>query len=138
MGLELKIQPAKLLDVLQDAGVDVRHVIEAIDAFSDVDGFLKKAEALFKIAKAVSEAIEWERLNGMDVDDAITLGTKALDALVEFSGTAWGVVPVGAIVEAYGSTIVGLLLKWAYEAIRDRDALDDDGFTDKIKAAFLN
>ena len=57
MGLELKIQPAKLLDVLQDAGVDVRHVIEAIDAFSDVDGFLKKAESLFKIAKAVSDSI---------------------------------------------------------------------------------
>ena len=138
MGIDIKFKPEAMLEVLKEFGVDIRHVIAAVEVFQQSDGFLKEAENLFRIAQAVAEAVEWERINGLSAEDAIHIGSKALDALFEFSGTAWGVVPVGAIVEAYDSTIVGLLLKWAYEAIRDRDALDDDGFTDKIKAAFLN
>lgn len=137
MGIDIKIRPELMLDYLKGEGVDIRHIVDAVDAFQDADGFLQKAEHLFIIAKSVSEAVEWERINGMTVDDAIRIGTKALDELIEFSGTAWGIIPAGAIIEAYDSTIVSLLLKWAYEAIRDRDNLDDDDFADKVKAAFV-
>lgn len=137
MGIDIKIRPELMLDYLKGEGVDIRHIVDAVDAFQDADGFLQKAEHLFIIAKSVSEAVEWERINGLSAEDAIHVGSKALDALFEFSGTVWGVVPAGAMLEAYDGTIIDLLLKWAYEAIRDRDNLDDDDFADKVKAAFV-
>ena len=137
MGIDIKFKPEAMLEVLKEFGVDIRHVIAAVEVFQQSDGFLKKAENLFRIAQAVAEAVEWERINGLSAEDTIHIGSKALDALFEFSGTVWGVVPAGALLEAYDGTIIDLLLKWAYEAIRDRDNLDDDDFADKVKAAFV-
>jgi hypothetical protein len=137
MGIDIKFKPEAMLEVLKEFGVDIRHVIAAVEVFQQSDGFLKKAENLFRIAQAVAEAVEWERINGLSAEDAIRIGSQALDALFEFSGTVWGVVPAGALLEAYDGTIIDLLLKWAYEAIRDRDNLDDDDFADKVKAAFV-
>ena len=137
MGIDIKFKPEAMLEVLKEFGVDIRHVIAAVEVFQQSDGFLKKAENLFRIAQAVAEAVEWERINGLSAEDAIHVGSKTLDALFEFSGTVWGVVPAGAMLEAYDGTIIDLLLKWAYEAIRDRDNLDDDDFADKVKAAFV-
>ena len=109
MGIDIKFKPEAVLEVLKEFGVDIRHVIAAVDAFKQSDGFLKKAENLFRIAQAVAEAVEWERINGLSAEDAIHVGSKALDALFEFSGTVWGVVPAVGAVNLLISGAVGLL-----------------------------
>jgi len=138
MGIEVKLNVTEFLAYLERSLVNITRIKAAVAEIGDGDGVIAEIKDVLTLASEVSAAIEWARLEGLSLDDAINIGAEALDKLVEFSGNLWGVVPAGAILESADNRIVRLLLEAGYRALRGTgdDRLSDRKFVSKIKRMF--
>jgi len=123
MGLKVRINAQGALDELKQFS-NVNIVINAVADYMKLPkdaSALDKGTKLFAIATAVVTVIQANRIqSGITAENAIDTAVKTLDALFVVEGTLFGILPVGAIIEAYDNIVMNLIVKAAYEAIRGR------------------
>ena len=137
MGIKVQVQAWKMLDYLSSEGLPIEQIKSLVQKIVSGDNLIGSVMELIALIKEIIEAIETKKiLNVWTPEKCKEVAAKALDTLFEFSGTAWGVLPIGGILEAADETAWGLLVAAVYEVVRARAYQSKVEWHDVLKVKF--
>jgi len=118
--IKITVNTEQFVNFLKDK-LEIGELIELVKTYNVHVSFLEQLEKISEIASLLVEALQEGRISqGFTSDEVVEIGSEALDILLGFSGNAWGIIPVGAALEAADSPIFKLILKLAYEKVLAR------------------
>ncbi len=123
--LSLKFNPQAMRDYLKEEIPEFAYLNKCINDYIVAQndwGTWEKIEKTLELIGCVVKNTTALMEEGWTVDRAIDVGATAVDKLLDFSGI------IGGLVEGFDDTICKVLLKAAYELVRDRKHLTKDEF----------
>jgi len=138
MGIKVIFEIHVCLAYLKDKLINVQFIKDAIVVYQTATNPLDQVRGIAGIAESISEAVQWNIIQGMGVQAAINIAATAIDKLFRFEGNVFGVIPVGGAIEAYDDALARLVLNMAYEKIRDRKNLTKDQFNSAVSKKFAS
>lgn len=136
--MNIKINAKAMIDFLKDK-LDVSELVTYLEGYDFGSLGKDKTKILFfalDLAPLISEAIQKQKLIGMDSKEAIAIGSEAFDILLEFSGTDWGIVPTGMALEYADRYIANLLLEAGYRLLKGKFGGDKATMNAALKEKF--
>ena len=132
MGLDLRINFDAFLSYIKEQ-LNVSEIAGLIEQYDPAKPVVAQFPLIAQIVNALVVSLQWNRENGgWTSDKAVEFGAEALDRLLVFEGTLWGVFPAGALLESADKPLMRLILEQAYRAIRDGFGPGEQG-----KSSFL-
>ena len=115
--IKITVNTEQFVNFLKEK-LEIGELIELVKTYNVHESFCEQLEKISEIASLLVEALQEGRISqGFTSDEVVEIGSEALDILLGFSGNAWGIIPVGAALEASDRPIFKLILKLAYEKV---------------------
>lgn len=129
--IKITVNTEQFVNFLKEK-LEIGDLVELVKTYNVHVSPLEQLEKISEIASLLVEALQEGRISqGFTSDEVVEIGSEALDILLGFSGNAWGIIPVGAALEAADRPIFKLILKLAYEKVLAR--FGDDRVEAKAK-----
>jgi len=131
--LSMQVNLKALFAFFKEKGLDLTRVQEVAAEWDSSQGIKENLLVIWAIIREVVTAVakwEAEHPGELDGDELSKLSGGAVDALLEFKG------PIGRLIELADGAIVELIVKGAYESVRNRGSWSKGEFLKMVLAMF--
>jgi len=131
--LSMRVNLKALFEFFKEKGLDLTRVQEVATEWDSSHGIKENLLVIWAIIREIVTAVaKWEadHPGELDGDGLSKLSGGAVDALLEFTG------PIGRLIELADGAIVELIVKGAYESVRNRGSWSKEEFLKMVLAMF--